>query len=48
MSQEVNGFEIFSDPSYFDMWAVRRIGEVNFYKTQHFNTLEDAIASTKD
>lgn len=48
MSLEVNGFEIFRDPSYFDMWAIRRIGETDFYKTRHFDTLEDAIAFTKD
>lgn len=35
-------FEIFSDPSYYDMWALRPVGVRDFNNTLHFNTMKDA------
>lgn len=44
----VNGFEIFRDKSCFDMWAVQRKGNKDFYKVRHFDTREEAVSFTKD
>lgn len=36
------GYEIFSDPSYFDKIAVRIEGERSFHSTLHVDTVEQA------
>jgi hypothetical protein len=35
-------WEYFLDSSYFDMWAVRPVGNRNFYTTMHVPTEEQA------
>ena len=35
-------FEVFNDPSYFDMWAVRPRGVRDFNNTLHFPSERDA------
>lgn len=48
MDAPANGYEVFSDPSYYDLWAAREIGVRDFYATAHFETRKDAIAWTHD
>lgn len=48
MDRIVNGFEVFLDRSYFDMWGVRVQGCRDFYKTLHFNTFEEAETYAKN
>lgn len=43
-----NGFEVFCDPSYYDLWAARPVSETSFYGTAHFMTEEEACAWTHD
>lgn len=38
------GWEVFSDPSYYDLWAVRPIGERGFSGTAHCAHKDEAIA----
>lgn len=38
------GWEIFCDPCYYDMWAVRPVGCRSFTETKHFPTRSEAIA----
>ena len=40
------GWEMFSDPSYYDMWAVREVGDRSFESPRlfHFVFREDAEA----
>ena len=40
----INGFELFIDRSYFDMWGVRVEGCRDFNKTLHFNDFAEAEA----
>jgi hypothetical protein len=35
-------FELFSDPGYYDMWALRRKGERSLNKTLHFAKKQEA------
>lgn len=42
------GFEVFCDESYYNLWAARKIGETSFYETKHFNRREHAILWTHD
>lgn len=46
MSEPAKGYEVFCDPSYYDLWAARRVGVKSFYETVHFETREDAIRWT--
>lgn len=39
----VNGYELFSDSAYYDMIAVRPVGNRNFADAVHFDTMEKAI-----
>lgn len=38
-----DGFEVFSDPAYYDMWCLRPVGEKSFDQTIHFALLKDAV-----
>lgn len=42
------GFEVFCDSSYYDLWAAREIGNKSFYHTAHFETECAAIDWTHD
>ncbi len=42
------GFEVFSDMCYFDLWAVRPVGCRDFHQTAHFQTCEEAVAWSHD
>lgn len=42
------GYEVFCDRCYYDLWAARAVGVRNFYETAHFPTREAAIAWTHD
>lgn len=44
--EPADGFEVFSDPCYYDMWAARQIGERDFMRTAHFTTRGEAVAWT--
>jgi hypothetical protein len=44
----VNGFEIFLDESYFDMWGVKIPGCRDFNKVLHFHTREEAETYAKN
>lgn len=46
--QPAKGYEVFADPSYYDLWAAREIGVRDFYQTAHFETREAACAWTHD
>lgn len=48
VSEPADGYEVFQDPSYYDLWAAREIGVRSFYETAHFMKLEDAVAWTHD
>ena len=37
-----NGYEIFLDPCYYDMFAVRKQGSTKFEEAIHVNTKEEA------
>ncbi len=41
-----DGFEVYIDPSYYDMWAVRPIGETEFIRTLHFAKKGEAISAS--
>lgn len=34
--------EVYHDPSYYDMWAVRPVGERNFTRILHFRSENEA------
>ena len=36
------GYEIFSDPAYFDMVCIRKNGSKNFNETIHVNSVQEA------
>lgn len=38
------GHELFMDPSYYQMWAVRKQGVKNFSDTKHYKTIDEARA----
>jgi hypothetical protein len=40
-------WEIFSDISYYDMWALRPKGHRNFSETLHFSKREDALFASQ-
>ena len=46
MDESHKDFEIFSDPSYFDMWALRPTGVKDFNLTLHFSTRSEAIVTS--
>lgn len=39
----IKGWEIFPDPSFYDMWAVRKVGITDFYQTMHVLNRQMAI-----
>jgi len=39
----IDGYEIFCDTSYYDMWTVRKEGERTFGKQEWFDTEKEAI-----
>ncbi len=43
-----NEYEIFCDPSYYDMWCVKKIKDRNFNNTKHFITENEAIEYLKN
>lgn len=45
-SEIVNGWEIFFDRSYFDLWCCRHIGDRKFLSpsSNHFTTRQEAVA----
>lgn len=36
------GYEIFSDPSFYDLIACRKEGSKSWHETEHFDTVEEA------
>lgn len=44
----VNGFEVFQDQSYWDMWAVQIPGNKDWRKVLHFNTRKEAEIYTEN
>ncbi len=46
MNKPAEGYEVFCDHSYYDLWAARKIGVRKFEETAHFETQEDAIRWT--
>jgi hypothetical protein len=47
-SKPAKGYEIFSDMTYYDLWAARTIGERDFNRTLHFSTQQEAVDWTHD
>lgn len=43
-SDLVNGFHVFLDSAYFDMWGVEVPGNRDWNKVLHFNTRDEAEA----
>lgn len=46
-SEYMNECEVFQDPSYYDMWAVRADGETDFGRTLHFQSRKHAVHATE-
>lgn len=42
MTEIYKNYEIYSDPAYYDMIAVRPVGETRFEFTLHFSNVEKA------
>lgn len=47
-SNPAEGYEVFCDMSYYDLWAARKIGIREFRQTAHFMTREQAVEWTHD
>lgn len=43
-----NGYEVFRDAAFYDLWAARKIGVRHFSETVHFDSHKDAVAWTHD
>ncbi len=43
VSDPAEGFEVFSDPTYWDMWCLRPVGATDFNDTIHFADRQSAV-----
>ena len=48
MNEPAEGYEVFSDMCYYDLWAARKNGVRTFGGTAHFETRQEAVAWTHD
>lgn len=44
--EPAEGYEVFCDLAYFDLWAARKIGVKSFCETAHFDNRSEAVAWT--
>ena len=45
-TKQADGFEVFCDASYYDMWCVRPSGNRDFNQTIHFHDEASVIHAT--